>query len=142
MATGKDEPETLILNLPCLVLFRWSEPSVIARKLRLDLFREKGLPPEAVDGLVARGLDNPGARHSRDTASRPLLQSSRKCFLRILFGQIEIAQQPDQRGYNPPPVRAVNSFDGQGRVDFRRHTQLYEFFGIDVDLGARRSIYV
>src|SRR5579863_2450778 len=124
MATGKDEPETLILNLPCLVLFRWSEPSVIARKLRLDLFREKGLPPEAVDGLVARGLDNPGARHSRDTASRPLLQSSRKCFLRILFGQIEIAQQPDQRGYNPAPVGAINLFNGCGGIYGCRHARL------------------
>ena len=100
------------MNLAGLVLLRWSGPSVIAGQLRLDLFREECSPPEPVDGLVARRLDNPGARESRDTGPWPLLQSSRKCFLRILFGQIEIAQQPDQRSHNPSPVRAVDFFYG------------------------------
>ena len=72
----------------------------------------------------------------------PLLQGSRKCFLRILFGQIEIAQQPDQRGHNPAPIGAIDLFHGCGGIRVCRHARLYVFFGIDVDLEGRRSTYL
>jgi hypothetical protein len=67
--------------------------------------------PNAVDGLVPRGLDDPGARELRHAGGPPLINGGCKRFLRRVFGDLEIADQPDQRGDDPAPVGAIDCVD-------------------------------
>jgi hypothetical protein len=39
-----------------------------------------------------------------------------KRFLRHLFREVEIAEKPDQRGYNPAPIGPVKRFNCGGSV--------------------------
>ncbi len=54
----------------------------------------------------------------------PLVDRGRKRFLGRLFGQIEVAQEPDQRRHDPAPIRPVNGIDrGRGVVDPLGHSR-------------------
>src|SRR5258706_369781 len=61
-------------------------------------------------------LNNPSARKFRDSTVLPLIHGGRKCFLRRLFRQIEVADDADQRGDDPPPIRVIDSFHGRKLV--------------------------
>ena len=50
----------------------------------------------------------------------PLVHGGRKGFLRRLFRQVEVADQPDQGGDNPAPIGAIDRFNRRG--GFHRHT--------------------
>ena len=91
VATGKDQPKALVGNLAGLIVGFSHLRSKLMGELRLNLLRKQGLAPETVDRLMARGLNDPCAREFRDAGLWPLVQSGRKCFLRILFRQIEVA---------------------------------------------------
>ena len=78
-------------------------------------------PPEAVDGLVPGGLNEPGARKLGDAAGPPLVHRGRKGFLRRLFGHVEVAEKPDQGGDDPAPIRAIHCVDR--RRDVRDHNR-------------------
>ena len=54
-------------------------------------------------------------------AVAPLVDRGRKGFLRRLFGQVEIADQPDQGRDDPAPIGAINRLDS--RVGVRRHAR-------------------
>jgi hypothetical protein len=45
-----------------------------------------------------------------------LIDSGRKGFLRSFFSEIEIADQPNQRGDNPAPIGPINCFNGLGGI--------------------------
>jgi len=90
-----------------------SLPHLIARIAAL--FRRSDLlaAPQAVDSLVAGGLDDPGARKLRDAGIPPLVHGGRKRFLCRLFGQVEVADQPNQGRHDPAPIGPVDGIDGQ-----------------------------
>jgi hypothetical protein len=70
------------------------------------------ITPEAVDRRVARRADDPGGGIVRQTVSRPALDRGREGLLDGVFGEIEVAEDPDQRGDRPPrlaPEQAVDS---------------------------------
>ena len=115
MATGEDQPQPIVRDL-------WD---VDLDWLDERLFRiapepaQRGLVPCAaakpIDRLVPGGLDEPRTRRLRHAGAAPLIDGNRKGFLRSLLRNVEIAEQPDERRDNPPPVRSVD------RVNRRRH---------------------
>jgi hypothetical protein len=54
--------------------------------------------PYAIDGLEATGRYQPRARIRRDAVARPLLECRPESVVQRFLGEIEVAQQPDQRG--------------------------------------------
>jgi hypothetical protein len=73
----------------------------IAVAVSASVISKAGCRPSAID---------PGARELGDAGGRPLIQIGRKCFLRTLFGQIEIPKKSDPCGHDPAAVRAANFF--------------------------------
>ena len=63
----------------------------------------------AVLMIHARGL-------SGTPAGPPMIDRGRKGFLRRLFGQVEVADEPDQRRDDTAPIGAVEVVDGGGGV--------------------------
>ena len=96
--------------------------------------------PDAVDGLVPGGLDDPGARELGHAGRPPLVHGGRKGLLRRLFGQVEVAHQPDQGGDDPAPIGAIDCFNGRGGI--RRHTSIVNILSPELSISdARRSTY-
>jgi hypothetical protein len=58
------------------------------------------LPSKPVDRLVAGSVDDPSTGIRRHTGDRPPLQGHDEGLLDGLFGEIDIAEQPDQSGYD------------------------------------------
>ena len=82
------------------------------RGVRFEFFLEPRPAADAVDGLVPGGLDDPGAGRIRDAGGPPLVHSGRKGFLRRLFGHVEVADEPNQRGDDPAPIGAIDRVNG------------------------------
>jgi len=68
------------------------------------------LPANAVDRLVARDIDQPGPRIGWRLGRWPAFQRNRKGLLQNVFGEIEIADEADQRGERPPRLVAKYFF--------------------------------
>lgn len=66
------------------------------------------------------------------------MQSGRKCFLCILFREIEITEKADEGSHNPAPVRAVNFFYGCNGV----HSKIVKFFSGRVSIAAAAVRYI
>jgi hypothetical protein len=86
----------------------------------VELLREPSVPADAVDRLVPGRLDDPGPRVLRSSRDPPLVNRGRKRFLRRLFRDVEVADEPDERGDDQAPIRSINGFDG--RVGIPGHT--------------------
>ena len=56
----------------------------------------------------------------------PLVHGGRKGFLRRLFGQVEVAHQPDQGRDDPAPIGAIDRFDRPAGI--RRHAYDGKYF--------------
>jgi hypothetical protein len=87
--------------------------------VHFDLFFETSLAPQAIDGFVFGGLNDPGARRIGHAFSAPLIDSGGKRLLRGVFSQLEVAKLPDKSGHNAAPIRAVNLIDG--RIGVGKH---------------------
>jgi hypothetical protein len=77
-----------------------------------QLFLVSPITPEPVDRRVARRTDDPGGGIVRPTVSRPALERGREGLLDGVLGEIEVAEDPDQRGDRPPrlaPEQAVDN---------------------------------
>ena len=59
---------------------------------------EPGAPAHAVDRLEAAGRNEPRPRIGRHAVARPLLQRRREGIVQRLLGEVEVAEQADQRG--------------------------------------------
>jgi len=73
---------------------------------------EPGAPPQLVDRLEAARRDQPRARIAGHALGRPALHRRREGFLQRLLGEIEIAEQADQRREDPARLGAVDRLDG------------------------------
>ena len=80
--------------------------------MRFEFFLQASLPSQAIDGFVFRGLDDPGAWRVGNAVSAPLIDGGRERFLRRVFGELEVAELPDQSRDNAAPVRPVDGIDG------------------------------
>ena len=121
MAAGEDQPEAIVGDFVRVVVRLLDGPVEPRRAVRLELLLGPRPAPEAVDGLVPGGLDDPGARELRDAGGPPLVHGGRKGFLRRLFGHVEVADEPDQGGDDPAPIGAIDCVDR--RRDVRDHNR-------------------
>ena len=60
------------------------------------LVLERPLAPQAVDGPVASGCQQPGDRVSRDPLTRPTFGCNHESLLGGFLGEVEIAEEADQ----------------------------------------------
>jgi hypothetical protein len=77
----------------------------------LQLLRELGdrgvetrPPAEHVDGLEATGGDEPRERVTGQPVARPFLDRGREGLVQGLLGQVEVTDEPDERGQDPARV--------------------------------------
>ena len=72
---------------------------------------QRAVAADAIDGSVARGRHEPGARVVRDAVARPALRGDREGLLRGLLGEVEVAEEADQRGEDVAPPVAEGLFE-------------------------------
>ncbi len=107
VTTGEDELESLVGERRCghdgLIRLRYLEHP----RLR----RQGAIASDAIDGSVARGRHQPGARVVGDPIAWPSGRRDRECLLRGFLGEIEVAEEADQRSQNAPPLVAEDLFE-------------------------------
>ena len=117
VAAGEHQAQAVVGNFTSVVVRLFDGADQAASGVLFEFFLGPRTMPDAVDGLVAGRLDNPGAREFRHPGDTPLVHGRRKSLLRRLFRQIEIADEPDQCGDNPAPIGMIDSFNrGSGSV--------------------------
>ena len=107
MAAGENQPKPIIRDFGRVVVGLLDGPVEPRRPVGVECFGRLLPAPQPVDGFVTRGLDDPGAWKLGHAGVAPLVHGSRKRFLSCLFGQIEVAEEPDQRGHDPAPIGSV-----------------------------------
>ena len=105
VAAGEDQPQAVIFQLFFLagrrhVLFQAPGDLLLGGV-------EAGPSAQGVDGLEAAGGDQPGPGLFGNAVPWPLLHGGDEGVLQSLLGQIEIAQQTDERGQHPAGLRLV-----------------------------------
>jgi proteasome-associated ATPase len=96
--TGEDHPESVVFNFVRLE-FRHGRGLEFHEDSRQACV-ERPSPSQAVDGLEPAGRHQPRARVRRFAFRGPPLQRGNKRILQCLLGEIEIAEEADQRGKN------------------------------------------
>src|SRR5439155_25897441 len=76
-----------------------------------SLLREPAAAANAIDGAVARGRDQPRSRVGREPRLAPALGGDREGLLRGFLGEIEVAEEANQRGQDPRPLLAEYLLD-------------------------------
>ena len=103
MAAGEDETQDVVLEDGVLrrVLGEPFAHPLVGHEIGfylLALDKKAHVAPQAVDRLVAADIDEPGARICGDAFARPLNNRRSEGILHRIFGEFEIAEQPDQSG--------------------------------------------
>jgi hypothetical protein len=103
VAASEDEAQAVVFD-------RVGVGRSLGRK-RFDLLFIENIKPclaaDAVDRLEAARRDQPGARIGRNALARPLLQGGAESLVQRLFGEVEVADQPHERGEDAARFRAV-----------------------------------
>ena len=109
MAAREDELEALVAEdrLVHAVLLRGGPGA----REQLRLGGERPLAADAVDRPVARGADEPGVRVGRRFVARPALRGDDERLLGGLLGEVEVAEEADQRGQDPAPLVPEDALD-------------------------------
>jgi hypothetical protein len=103
MAAGEDQLEALVLDHDVCLWFVHGP----AGGLELpSLDRERSLPADPVDRTVAGGDREPGAWIGGGALARPALGGGGECLLGGLLGEVEVAEEANQRGQYPAPLFA------------------------------------
>ena len=66
-----------------------------------ELVAIASIPPQLVQRPVARHGQQPRPRIVRDARKRPAFERDQQCVLDDLLGEVEVAQDADQRGGEP-----------------------------------------
>ena len=99
MAAGEDELEPLVGE-------RRRAHRVLLHREQARLRRERAIAADPVDGAVPRGRDQPGDGIGGLAVARPALGGDRERVLGGFLGEVEVAEEADQRGEDAPPVIA------------------------------------
>jgi hypothetical protein len=75
------------------------------------LLQPGSVAPDTIDRPVARGGDKPRARIVGSARARPPLGGDRERLLSGLLGEVEVAEEADQRGEDAPPLVAEDPFE-------------------------------
>jgi hypothetical protein len=71
-----------------------------------ELHLERAIAPNAVDCAIPRGRHEPGAGVRGSALAPPALGRDRERFLSGLLGEVEVAEDADQRGEDASPLGA------------------------------------
>ena len=69
------------------------------------------MAPQAVDRLMAPDIDQPSTRICRDAFARPLRERHCEGILHGIFGEFEIADEPDQGGQHAATLVSEQQFN-------------------------------
>ena len=110
MAAREDQPQPVVRD-PFVVLLgggrrRGVEPFGELRQRGV----EASPAAHGVDGFKAAGRNEPRPRIGRHTLARPLLQGRGEGIVQPLLGEVEVAEQADQRGQDVPRLGMVDGF--------------------------------
>ena len=124
MAAGEDQPEPIVRDgavVDLVLLAQGHERLELAH-----LVLEPAGPPDPVDGLVpGRGRD-PRAGVARQPALRPDLERDQERVLDGLLGEVEVAEDADERRDRPSRLLAEQAVDSLGRRGYRRASAAFE----------------
>src|SRR5262249_37137918 len=115
MAAGEDETQPVVFDafvIPRLGIIGSRESPVNIVRQRL----KSGMPANRDDRLETPRRHEPGTRIGWHTVAWPLLQSGPESNVPRLLSDIQVAQQPDQRGKNVARVGEVDRVDLVARV--------------------------
>ena len=106
MAAGEDQLEPLVLDhrVVKFVHHRFWHFQLPG------LFGERPVASDPIDRAVARGDRQPSAGIRRNPVVGPPLRGDRERLLGSLLGEVEIAEEADQRGKYTPPLVAEDVF--------------------------------
>ena len=102
MAAGEDQLQPLVGKGRLLHLVLHG----LGHLEQARLLGERPIAAEAVDRAVAGGDRQPGARVGRRAVPRPALRRDRERLLRGFLGEVEVAEEADQRGEDAAPLVA------------------------------------
>src|SRR5262249_46224120 len=105
VTASEDESQPLVGNDVLLVVrvYRLLE--------QLHLARERALTAHAVDRRVASGRDDPAGRVPRLALDRPALERTRVGVLQRVLGELEVAEDANQRCEDSSVLLAKDGFD-------------------------------
>src|SRR5437763_2826613 len=120
MAAGKDQLEALVLDRRIVV-------ELVHRRLRnleqSGLLSQRPLPPDAVNGPVTGTREQPGAWVIGNAIARPPFGGHRERLLSGLLGEVEVAEETDQRGEHPAPLLAEDLLQRRYRSTSERTSE-------------------
>jgi hypothetical protein len=108
MAAGEDETETIVRDRAHLFLL------VRGHVEDLELPLERLLPPDPVDGSVARRRQEPRRWVVRRPDTRPALERRFERLLERVLGEVEVAEDTNQGGEDPATFLAEQPIDVGG----------------------------
>jgi hypothetical protein len=73
------------------------------------LRRQRAIAANAIDRTSPGRRQQPGAGVGRGSVARPALGGDREGLLRGLLGEVEVAEEADQRSEDTPPLLAEGS---------------------------------
>ena len=95
MAAGEDEPEPVVLDVVWLGGFVGRRRELVGDVGQRRV--EPRAPTNGIDRLEPAGGHEPCARIGGDTIPRPALHGRREGIVQRLLGEIEVAEEADQR---------------------------------------------
>jgi hypothetical protein len=107
MAAREDQREPFVRERFVHLLRR------LERRQQLGLAAQVLLAPDPVDRPVARRRDEPDTRVRGDPVARPALGGDRKGLLRGFLGEVEVAEEADQRGQDTAPLVAEDLLENR-----------------------------
>lgn len=120
MTADEHKPQSVINQMHLILRF------AVAKQMR-ELSTngiEPGTPTQLVDGAKAASGNKPGAGTVRHALAGPLLRCGEECFVQGFLGQVEIAQQPNERCQHLTRVLAPHRIECIGAGgEMARHAQ-------------------
>jgi hypothetical protein len=123
MAGGEDESQQVIAA--CVLSFASGRRRVRGSMARLDpgqaledgaFLGQRALAPQTIDRAVAGDPRDPGARVVGGAVGRPALECDDERLLNRLLGEIEVAEDADQRRDRPPRLAPEQAVDDSGLI--------------------------
>jgi len=109
MAAGEDQAQALVGHRA----LRFSRDRTVLvfgdATQFVQLFNEAPVTPHPIDRLVTRRAHDPRARVRGHAVARPLRERRSKSVLRRLLRQVEVADQADYGGEDPPELLVVEA---------------------------------
>ena len=114
MTAGEKKPQPVVRNTVIVLIRQGRDDRVIRFAETRDRRIETYPAAHPVDRLEAPGGDEPCPRISRHAVVRPALERGHERVVQRLLGEIEIAEETDERRQDLARVRAVDLVDPIG----------------------------